>query len=65
MLSVKAYVPPSLDSDTIARLRAPPDRSVADALDEDSDDSDDIHSKTGPVPGAFPGPPDDSNGAYY
>ncbi|MCJ1315519.1 hypothetical protein MMC15_000839 [Xylographa vitiligo] len=51
----KMYLPPSLDADTLARMRAPPESGdEATTLVGDSDDSEDENPHDGAVPGAFP-----------
>jgi len=51
----KAYIPPSLNADTLARMRALPENGDdATRLDDDSDDSEDENPLGGAVPGAFP-----------
>ena len=65
--TVKAYCPPALDADALARMRAPLDDDDQDDLkNNDSDESDDEGGpKRAEVPGAFPGPPIASDGLYY
>jgi len=58
--STKPYIPPNLDEETLARMRAPPDSENVgrSALDDSSSDSDDDGAKRkmqGDLPGAFPG----------
>ncbi|MCJ1414847.1 hypothetical protein MMC32_001176 [Xylographa parallela] len=51
----KTYIPPSLDADTLARMRgAPESGDEATTLVGDSDDSEDENPHGGAVPGAFP-----------
>ncbi|MCJ1395705.1 hypothetical protein MMC18_008591 [Xylographa bjoerkii] len=51
----KAYIPPSLDADTLARMRAPPENGDdATTLVGDSDDSEGETPRGSAVPGAFP-----------
>ncbi|MCJ1401935.1 hypothetical protein MMC11_005152 [Xylographa trunciseda] len=51
----KAYIPPNLDADTLARMRAPPENGDdAARLVDDSDDSEDENPQGGAIPGAFP-----------
>lgn len=58
--STKPYRPPSLDEDTLARMRAPPDpthlgRSTLDDSSSDSDDGGSSKKNHGSaLPGAFP-----------
>lgn len=49
----KLFTAPSLEEDTLTRMRAPPDADEMDA-DEDSG-SDEADTAQGDVPGAFPG----------
>ena len=51
----KQYIPPSLDEDTLARMRAPPDGANSANIGVDSDDSsnEDVEGRTD-LPGAFP-----------
>ncbi|MCJ1280869.1 hypothetical protein MMC26_000186 [Xylographa opegraphella] len=51
----KTYIPPSLDAETLVRMRAPPETGdEAPTLVGDSDDNEDETSHGGAVPGAFP-----------
>ncbi|MCJ1433020.1 hypothetical protein MMC27_002379 [Xylographa pallens] len=51
----KTYIPPSLDADTLARVRAPPGSGdETTTLVGNSDDSEDENPHGGAVPGAFP-----------
>ena len=50
--STKPFVPPSLDDDTLARMRAPP--NVDETIDNESS-SDEGEKAQGGLPGAFPG----------
>ncbi|MCJ1288525.1 hypothetical protein MMC34_000053 [Xylographa carneopallida] len=51
----KTFVPPSLDADTVARMRAPPESGdEAATLVGDSDDSENENVRGGVVPGTFP-----------
>ncbi|MCJ1379741.1 hypothetical protein MMC17_002844 [Xylographa soralifera] len=51
----KTYIPPSLDEDTLARMRAPPESGdETTTLVGDSDDSGYENPHGGAVPGAFP-----------
>ena len=51
--STKLFTPPSLEEDTLTRMRAPPD---ADEIGADDDSgSDEADTAQGDVPGAFPG----------
>jgi len=57
--STKLYVPPGLDEQTLARMRAPPDteRVRSSAFDHDDSDSDDDgtpQTKQSGLPGTFP-----------
>ena len=61
--SSKPFVPPSLDDDTLARMRAPPD--VDEMVDNESS-SDEGEKAQGGLPGAFPGSSSTaSNDTYY
>ncbi|OCL09951.1 hypothetical protein AOQ84DRAFT_397114 [Glonium stellatum] len=62
----KTYIPPALDEDVMARMRAPPDPSDA-AFEGDEDDSgDENNNRSSPV-GAFPGTKGEYSGGnvYY
>ena len=51
--STKLFTAPSLEEDTLTRMRAPPD---ADEIGADDDSgSDEADAAQGDVPGAFPG----------
>lgn len=50
--SAKPFVPPLLDEDTLARMRAPPD---ADETIDNESSSDEGEKAQGYPPGAFPG----------
>ena len=53
----KAYVPPTLDEETLASLRAPPERSLEGNMlggDDSSSDEEGVKGESG-LPGAFPG----------
>lgn len=53
---IKPYVPPTLDEDTLASLRALPDSSLEGNMLGDDDNSSDEEVKGGSrLPGAFPG----------
>jgi len=52
--TAKSYVPPTLDSGELARMRAPPDPSH-NAFTGDEDDSGDEGGFRGDPVGAFPG----------
>ena len=55
MHSAKAFVPPTLDAETLARIRAPPETGAGGyvARDDDSSDEDGEGKRSAP-PGAFP-----------
>lgn len=60
------YVAPSLDEDTLARMRAPVGKEGEQAkLVGDSDDSDEENTSTGPVPGDFPRTASGNEGTYF
>lgn len=64
--SPKQYVLPSLDEDTLQKLRAPPEPVERGVSLVDSDDSDDeSKDKKSEVPGAFPEPSSESQSSYY
>ena len=58
------YVPPSLDIDTLTRLRVPPERDEARLTSDDDSDSDEDHETDRDLPGAFPST-STSNSVYY
>lgn len=51
--SAKPFVPPSLDDDALAHMRAPPD--VDEVGNDDESNSDEGQNDRGGLPGAFPG----------
>ena len=54
---IKPYMPPTLDEDTLASLRAPPDRSLEGSMlgdDDSSNDEEEVKCESS-LPGAFPG----------
>lgn len=53
----KSYMPPTLDEDALASLRAPPDRSLEGNIMGDDDSSSEEEGVKGEssLPGAFPG----------
>lgn len=63
--SVKQYMPPDLDEDTLAHMRTPPERKFSvKSMEEESSDSEAEGRDQSDFPGAFPG--SRSNGeAYY
>ena len=67
--SSKDYVPPSLDGDTLARMRAPPDVNPSShSIEGDSStDSDTEGGKQSHLPGTFPGSQatNSNDNAYY
>ena len=67
--STKRYVPPSLDEDILAHMRAPPDNThFENAMDNDSsDDSGQEGKRQSEPPGAFPGSSavGSNSNAYY
>ena len=66
MYNSKQYVLPTLDEDTLQRLRAPPEPGEEGAGSAPSDDSDDeSKDKKTDVPGAFPQPSSESQSSYY
>ena len=50
--SAMPFVPPSLDEDTLARMRAPP--NVEETSDDYENSSDEGEKAQGGLPGAFP-----------
>lgn len=48
------YLPPSLDIDTLIRLRVPPERDETRVMSDDDNDSDHDPKYGGGLPGAFP-----------
>ena len=54
---IKPYMPPTLDEDTLASLRAPPDRLLEGKTMGDDDSSSEEEGVKGEssLPGAFPG----------
>lgn len=59
----KPYVPPNLDTETLARLRAPPEDAAATADGDDSSDEDEEPLAT--IQGTVPGPSSGSAEAYF
>lgn len=53
--SAKSFVPPSLDDDTLTRMRAPPDVDEMSDDDDDESGSDEGEKAQAGLPGAFPG----------
>lgn len=53
--SLKAFVPPELDEETLIRMRAPPDRNAENAAAANDDSSDEEGGASRAPPGAFPG----------
>lgn len=53
--SAKSFVPPSLDDDTLTRMRAPPDVDEMSDGDDDESGSDEGEKAQAGLPGAFPG----------
>lgn len=55
MYTAKPFIPPALDEDTLARMRAPPDREgiTGDGDDRSSDEGE--RPRQSGLPGAFPG----------
>ena len=49
----KPFLPPSLDEDALARMRAPPD--IEEMGDDHESSSDEGENAQGGLPGAFPG----------
>ncbi|SLM37666.1 BRO1 domain [Lasallia pustulata] len=62
--STMPYIAPSLDIDTLTRLRVPPERDEARLTSDGDDDSDEDHETDRDLPGAFPST-STSNRAYY
>lgn len=61
--SAKPFVPLSLDDETLARMRAPPD---VDEMVGNESSSDEDEKAQGGLPGAFPGSSSTaSNNSYY
>jgi len=64
--SPKPYTAPSLDSDVLTRMRAPPDPNEAAFTGNEDDSGDEAGSRVDPV-GAFPGTSGqyEASNAYY
>ena len=64
--STKSFVPPTLDADTLAQMRAPPDRNntASDGSDSSSDEETRAPGSTH-LPGAFPGGSTSTAGESY
>ena len=58
------YSPPSLEAETLAKMRAPVDREAERAQAEEGDDSSDDEGQSG-LPGAFPGSSSTGATSYY
>lgn len=67
MYTMKPFVPPTLDEDTLSRMRAPPDREglIGEGADSSSDEGDKKQQSS--LPGAFPGTSvaDSNDQSYY
>ena len=63
--TLKAYSVPKLDSDTLTRMRAPPDEEELETLRSQMQGDSDDENVGGDVPGAFPEPRIEGNSAYY
>ena len=65
--SPQAFVKPTLDEETLARMRAPPDRlALKDSQDEESgDDEGNTKENTSAIPGTFPGGSTQGTDPYY
>ncbi|KAG8530738.1 uncharacterized protein KY384_004095 [Bacidia gigantensis] len=66
--SSQPFVKPTLDEETLSRLRAPPERAglLDDGQDiESSDDDDDRAKHSADIPGTFPGGSTQSTEPYY
>ena len=53
--SMRVFVPPTLDEESLARMRAPPEREAEDGAIGDDDSSDEERGGKTSTPGAFPG----------
>ena len=60
------YIPPNIDADVLAHMRAPPEPKEY-AADDDQSSSDESADGKSEVPGAFPGQPaaNPNEGSYY
>ena len=66
MYTPKVYIPPSLDADTLARMRAPPSQEDDTlTLVNDSDDSEEGGLRAVVVPGSFPGQHPEHDDPYF
>ena len=66
MYTPNPYIPPSLDADTLTRMRAPPNpKDDTLTLVNDSDDSEEGSSRAVVVPGSFPGQSSEHDGPYF
>lgn len=65
--STKSYIPPSLDEDSLARMRAPPDYDLHSnsAMNDSSSDSENEGKRQSGLPGTFPGSSATSKDAEY
>ena len=62
----KPYVPPSLDEDTLTKMRAPPDDDDTRTLVADSDDSGgEAPQSRGRTSGSYPDSSGTGGGSYY
>ena len=63
---MKAFEPPKLDAETLAKMRAPMDEQELETLNSQIEaDSDDETGGANAVPGAFPPSRTESDAAYY
>ena len=64
--STKPFVLPALDAETLAQMRAPPERDDNASNESDSSSDNDIKSpKPANLPGAFPRSSTATNGNYF
>ena len=61
----KKYAEPSLDSETLAKMRAPIDRDELEKQRRAGDDDSDTNEDKDELPGAFPGGASASDSTYY
>ena len=63
--SVKPYIPPTLDVDTLAQMRALPELVESNDTDEESSSDDGDTKQQSALPGAFPGASVTGQGESY
>lgn len=64
--STKPFVPPTLDADTLAQMRAPPDRNNTASDGSDSSSEEETRaSGSSHLPGEFPGGSTSTAGESY